>query len=336
MEKNKVTSYLLYAIGEIVLVVIGILIAVSIDNWNEQRKTEAKIKSILKEIQEDIATDIESATDVLKYYDRKDSLIRLALTGKLRYEDYQNDHSTGSLRNLTYGADHFKIHDNGFKKIMMHSDNINPMYRDILSKLNEMYVYQKYEVDKFDERMDVITDEFFDNASKNLPFFHTIRNPKVDDEIIKYFLTNPFYKNELINYRNSGISSYSRWITNFARKAQDTYLMIRATLADTSKLPAFIPQNRITPSKETLEKFTGTFKIGENSINLENYQIVIQPNEENLYMTFYSGDKRRVGFITQNLLDIGLGFRIELDSNQSPIQLNFRSTQIDAKFYKIK
>lgn len=38
MEKNKTRKYLKYAIGEIVLVVIGILIALSINNWNEERK----------------------------------------------------------------------------------------------------------------------------------------------------------------------------------------------------------------------------------------------------------------------------------------------------------
>jgi Family of unknown function (DUF6090) len=38
MEKNKTGKYLKYAIGEIILVVIGILIALSINNWNEQNK----------------------------------------------------------------------------------------------------------------------------------------------------------------------------------------------------------------------------------------------------------------------------------------------------------
>ena len=38
MEKNKTGKYLKYAIGEIILVVIGILIALSINNWNENRK----------------------------------------------------------------------------------------------------------------------------------------------------------------------------------------------------------------------------------------------------------------------------------------------------------
>lgn len=36
-SENKVSSYLRYAIGEIVLVVVGILIALQINNWNEQR-----------------------------------------------------------------------------------------------------------------------------------------------------------------------------------------------------------------------------------------------------------------------------------------------------------
>ena len=38
MEKNKTRKYFKYAIGEIVLVVLGILIALSINNWNENRK----------------------------------------------------------------------------------------------------------------------------------------------------------------------------------------------------------------------------------------------------------------------------------------------------------
>jgi hypothetical protein len=52
MSNNKITTYLLYAIGEIVLVVIGILIALQINNWNESRKErieEQKILILLKE-----------------------------------------------------------------------------------------------------------------------------------------------------------------------------------------------------------------------------------------------------------------------------------------------
>ncbi|GMQ25458.1 hypothetical protein Aoki45_21400 [Algoriphagus sp. oki45] len=47
LQQNRVTRYLAYAVGEIVLVVIGILIALQINTWNEQRKDKEKENSIL-------------------------------------------------------------------------------------------------------------------------------------------------------------------------------------------------------------------------------------------------------------------------------------------------
>ena len=42
LTENKFGQYWLYAVGEIVLVVIGILIALQVDNWNEIRKKEGQ------------------------------------------------------------------------------------------------------------------------------------------------------------------------------------------------------------------------------------------------------------------------------------------------------
>ena len=53
MEKNKTGKYLKYALGEIVLVVIGILIALQINNWNENRKETNFEQKILKELNSD-------------------------------------------------------------------------------------------------------------------------------------------------------------------------------------------------------------------------------------------------------------------------------------------
>jgi len=57
MEKNKTGKYLKYAIGEIVLVVIGILIALGINNWNENRKRNQAEKAVLNNIYENLAID---------------------------------------------------------------------------------------------------------------------------------------------------------------------------------------------------------------------------------------------------------------------------------------
>jgi hypothetical protein len=62
MNQNKTSKYLKYAIGEIILVVIGILIALQINNWNENRKTQKEQYFILNKLQSDIKSDIKTIT----------------------------------------------------------------------------------------------------------------------------------------------------------------------------------------------------------------------------------------------------------------------------------
>ena len=60
LMENKTGKYLKYAVGEIALVVIGILIALQINNWNEFRKERIVESNILKEILANLDTDIKS------------------------------------------------------------------------------------------------------------------------------------------------------------------------------------------------------------------------------------------------------------------------------------
>jgi hypothetical protein len=49
MSENKMGKYFKYAIGEIILVVVGILIALQINNWNERRKLQTEINTFLNQ-----------------------------------------------------------------------------------------------------------------------------------------------------------------------------------------------------------------------------------------------------------------------------------------------
>ncbi len=55
----KAGKYFKYAIGEIILVVIGILIALQINNWNEQRKLNLQEKALLEELQKNLQSNLE-------------------------------------------------------------------------------------------------------------------------------------------------------------------------------------------------------------------------------------------------------------------------------------
>ena len=75
MEKNKTGKpayrtgrYLKYAIGEIILVVIGILIALQINNWNENQKLEKKTQDYYEQLLDDLKNDIVSTENTIKEF----------------------------------------------------------------------------------------------------------------------------------------------------------------------------------------------------------------------------------------------------------------------------
>tara|TARA_R110002124_G_scaffold17532_3_gene73177 strand:+ start:29442 stop:30233 length:792 start_codon:yes stop_codon:yes gene_type:complete len=72
ISENKFSKYILYAFGEIILVVIGILIALQINNWNETRMERSNEQKILKQLHKEY-------TQNLKQLDEKISM-RIKMT----------------------------------------------------------------------------------------------------------------------------------------------------------------------------------------------------------------------------------------------------------------
>ena len=90
IKDNKVSKYFLYAIGEIILVVIGILIALSINNWNENNKAKSRLKSDLLELKSELNSDLIRLNSVLiqlKVIDEKGMYLLDFLAQKLEIVD---------------------------------------------------------------------------------------------------------------------------------------------------------------------------------------------------------------------------------------------------------
>jgi hypothetical protein len=81
INENKTGKYLKYAIGEIVLVVIGILIALSINNWNENRKQHLNDIEFLKNLRAELSIDTTSLakrqSDYLKINNKLKKVLQL-------------------------------------------------------------------------------------------------------------------------------------------------------------------------------------------------------------------------------------------------------------------
>ncbi|MGB5782703.1 MAG: DUF6090 family protein, partial [Eudoraea sp.] len=107
-SENRFTKYLFYAIGEIILVVIGILIALQINNWNNRRVEKEEEKKSYRNIKRQIEDDRKELTDVkafnnyfsdtykhaneiirAKDYTKSDSLALIAM-GLSQYSDFNS------------------------------------------------------------------------------------------------------------------------------------------------------------------------------------------------------------------------------------------------------
>ncbi len=73
LEQNKTGKYFKYAIGEIILVVIGILIALQINNWNENKKDNVYEHKMLSEIKVALEGDIKHCKWMVERMNRLDS-----------------------------------------------------------------------------------------------------------------------------------------------------------------------------------------------------------------------------------------------------------------------
>lgn len=66
-SENKFSRYFIYAIGEIVLVMIGILLALQVNNWNENRKNDKTETNYLKNLKRDLNDQLKSIATHSKY-----------------------------------------------------------------------------------------------------------------------------------------------------------------------------------------------------------------------------------------------------------------------------
>jgi hypothetical protein len=91
ISENRFNKYLLYAIGEILLVVIGILIALQINNWNEDRKLEETRQEYYKQLLEDLDKDKVYINNTISKFEGQRKL----------YQDYLKRFSESEMSMIT-------------------------------------------------------------------------------------------------------------------------------------------------------------------------------------------------------------------------------------------
>lgn len=215
-DENNPMKYARYAIGEIVLVVIGILIALQINTWNEERKTRVIETKTLKEIRANLEMDLVEMNSDIAVMDSINYAGEVVI-------DYLKNHNEPSYAfkyavQLTRINPHFDPNQGGYSLLNSKGIDIisNDSLRGSISKLYESNYpyYAKYENERITKLNHVILPKFVDYFSfheTKINYFNSVAEISQKD-----FLA---LKNDasFINFLNLAISE-NKMVQNRAQR----------------------------------------------------------------------------------------------------------------------
>lgn len=228
ISKNRLGKYIIYAIGEIILVVIGILIALNLNNRNEQRKTEAKIELIFAEIMEELVSDIEATEMPMEHFAQRDSTIYLILSNQVTYDDYKNN-TLPQINSMLNWHNNVDLTQNAYDNLIRNLDAVPIKFKPVIKDLNKLYGYYKDFLKDSDKKLAEFINEGYSFGSQNYSWFYT-ENESQFNESIKFKLENFRYKNDIYEYRGLGIGNQLRWSIIYRQRAIECYKKIAELL----------------------------------------------------------------------------------------------------------
>ena len=135
-NQGNLQKYLLYAAGEIFLVVIGILLALQINNWNESRQSIQKTEELFVRVQKELARNINNANATIDRYKAEHHDIYKVKNKAVSLEDYYSD---PAIAYIIFGAYPTDIDDQAFNNLIDFKGEFSKEQEAITLKLKSLY-----------------------------------------------------------------------------------------------------------------------------------------------------------------------------------------------------
>lgn len=206
MEKNppaertsKTGRYFKYAIGEIILVVIGILIALSVNNWNEKRKQDANFGKLIDALENEIIENIEEANYEINGARQTQIMASKVLLNQISRQAFLEDPNLRSIIELN----RLDINSDDISSLVNRQEDIPENYKVLIPHLkNYLKIEERYTKNDIEYGEQIIG--YNDFIIKTQPWYAS-SYLKVSDSValnnqIDFYLENPIYKNYLTNY----------------------------------------------------------------------------------------------------------------------------------------
>ena len=208
LSEGKTGKYLKYAIGEIILVMIGILLALQVNNWNEGRKLADSEKLLLKELLNDLEfskSEIEKALSGNKYLLSKYNSIGNAIEEDLEF----NDSLSSAFSSLAYWSSPY-LPKSSFESIKNKDLKIisNPDIRQKLVKFHEftyVLISEDYNKMEWNFSQTITLPVLLKNIHINI---ETGNSTPDDFEALKKERVFHNYLNQLIVLREGGLKLF--------------------------------------------------------------------------------------------------------------------------------
>jgi hypothetical protein len=266
LESGKTRKYFKYAIGEIVLVVIGILIALSINNKNELRKNDIKVNSFLKQIHSELAYNIKRIDELTLDLKKKDSFIYLIMNNKIEHKNHRRNADF-----IISSSDVMVIKDEGFKTFMLNPSIISSHFAPLIIDLKELYITDKEFVEFSNDKVDDVVNDYLDWLSVNTTWYYNgyfgNELKQTDEEINFYFSNNSQYHNWVRHHYMYSVENLYPSIITFRFHAYEIYKKLTKILHLTDD---DIESFSIEISEQEKQHITGTYQNGETTVEIVN------------------------------------------------------------------
>jgi len=200
-----------YAVGEIILVVIGILIALAVNNRNSKISNERKIEGVFKEIKINLIHDIKEAERTIAYYNKKDSLIQLVMNNRVTKEMYEENYD---LFFLLYYYRSYKLSDSGYNLLSANLDLIPEKYNSLMPFLQNVYKGYSPLFISINEYIIDYTFRMLERWALQYKYY-TLS----DDEKIAFFMNEDSFKNDAMLWRRYTQDSFVRNLHDYIYNA---------------------------------------------------------------------------------------------------------------------
>lgn len=284
LSEGKTGKYLKYAIGEIVLVVIGILIALWINTKNQEYAQQQKIDAILVKIQNDLLTDIHNSEWLIENYMRKDSIYDKMMSDSLTAEDIRAIPMRGgfSPNFVTTWWMTYYIQSSGYEQLKANLDMVPDKYDELIRILDFNHINRKATFNAYNKNSEDIARQYKYYLNDNQPWYAIDEyNSEYSDAHIDYILNHPKFKNQM-NAMLGSVWTMVWEYTAYHKEILQIYLMINELLGDKAKpLPKEIRTTSVA-TKTDAEQFIGLYTYGygqKNIINSKTIEVFVKDKD---------------------------------------------------------